>query len=889
MADEYDDDELDRHIDAEFEEVQRQMDAQIQAQTDESSLDAPAGAVAARAAIPNLEARSSPETDDAADRDERMSLGGSSAADAPPALPALPPAGGVGAGAAAAAPAPPSAAKKTPNCYEAMGAKRQRLHPPAPPVATAAAATDDDEDDEEEEEDDDEEEEGAGDAEPEPAPDDASDISEARRIPCLLSWVLTPRAPLFGTVLTFEQIYAHRCLRGTEYAVNLNGAEDRACDGLASYLGWRVLQLLEGAPLAQLEAAFAIGGGGGAADSVRRALASEAPATEDDGAVRALWVHRLQVRLAQLAPADASSVGAAASTERRHRGAWVDGNLLRCGNHEAYRPTTRDEALAHSSVTLTLGDDAMQVVVRVNADGVCTKRLGHQSEAAAAEWAAAPGVAPEAVDALLLPATWGLRDVVRVRRLHAHPSLATDPVTDPYSLCLIAAAIGGKDTPNRWVELLRMASAGQHVGVDDTVSGHDHVAIWTCSPESGLWARDKSNGDLKALIRRVCYDVCDLATNMRRADGFFKHALKRRYFLGEEVCAFVSPKDLENFDNFGAGGAKGLSNEEMAHRKQMFVMWHWSKPGQRDYRRVKLSERLAGYHPARANRSITPLLLREPFADAIKAPNGTVEWDRQDIVCFSDKWAWCGRTATWRRIVATDYATHSVGYPRPTLDEAKRRLLLGFLREVHSDPSVLAWRLGLKARALHSSQAGPVCLSSQGAAGGCKSLETQLTMAAFGEAYATTIDVRALCTIKNSSADGPSPALLGLRHKRYVCAEVRRLAPAAGDPVATPSPDALPNPPVRRKWRRSRPRWSSACSRATRPRRAASTRRRSSSSSSSRCASQRPSPAPTCLHRAHVPCASQVLELLSNLPDDPEDRIRFSNDDGMVRSVPACV
>jgi len=54
-------------------------------------------------------------------------------------------------------------------------------------------------------------------------------------------------------------------------------------------------------------------------------------------------------------------------------------------------------------------------------------------------------------------------------------------------------------------------------------------------------------------------------------------------------------------------------------------------------------------------------------------------------------------------------------------------------------------------------------------------------MRAWGTSYSKMIDPRTLLTIKNSSADGPSPALLELRGKRYVVA----------DEITTVSPEVL--------------------------------------------------------------------------------------------------
>jgi len=63
-------------------------------------------------------------------------------------------------------------------------------------------------------------------------------------------------------------------------------------------------------------------------------------------------------------------------------------------------------------------------------------------------------------------------------------------------------------------------------------------------------------------------------------------------------------------------------------------------------------------------------------------------------VCFADPWCWCGATATWRRIVPADYATKHVGFPKPLFDAQRRKLLDGYLLEIHGDKAVVDWRVG---------------------------------------------------------------------------------------------------------------------------------------------------------------------------------------------------
>jgi len=85
---------------------------------------------------------------------------------------------------------------------------------------------------------------------------------------------------------------------------------------------------------------------------------------------------------------------------------------------------------------------------------------------------------------------------------------------------------------------------------------------------------------------------------------------------------------------------------------------------------------------------------------------------------------------------------------------------------------VLHWRLALKARALDGNQAEPVFLFSVGIGGSGKSLESNLTLAAWGgeaSGYARTLPQEALRRSKMENSESPKATLLSLQHARYVC------------------------------------------------------------------------------------------------------------------------
>ena len=73
----------------------------------------------------------------------------------------------------------------------------------------------------------------------------ALDVAETRRIPCLLSWMMPVSTSFKTSVLSFEVIYARRCIEGREYYAPVAKADS---DGLWAFLCQQVLALLEPAP-----------------------------------------------------------------------------------------------------------------------------------------------------------------------------------------------------------------------------------------------------------------------------------------------------------------------------------------------------------------------------------------------------------------------------------------------------------------------------------------------------------------------------------------------------------------------------------------------------------------------------------------------------------------
>ena len=455
-------------------------------------------------------------------------------------------------------------------CFEVMGNKRQRLKSPLDNTTTDTMNT----------------------CEVNLLPEDASDIDKLRCIPCMLSYCIKPTLPFDTAEINFAHIYSSRCLSGKKYTVPHKFARDDAArnDGLAVYICSRVFKLLSMQPIdspaaeqteteteteAETEtetetdneedehepspdnitALTRIGEFFANADpshhhvdSVRQALTFCPPADDppvvdppvDGVRVPIVRVQSVEVKFAQIVLRKTKSTPTMSSARTQDRGVRVDGGLLDCGDGRHYRPTTRKEALGRNEVTVVIGDgEALWVTVHVGDKHGVQYQIGGTDE-----WCEV-ATSLEEVHALLLPASWTMRDVTRIRRKHAHDDQKVDGVVDPYRLCLMAAALAGDRQPNRWVELMRIASSGMHVGIHAKIGGRDHVDIYGCSGDTMRWTRDKSDSGLKKLIRRICREVSDMTHDLPRAVDTLMVGAESNFFFPEEITSLVSKEELK--------------------------------------------------------------------------------------------------------------------------------------------------------------------------------------------------------------------------------------------------------------------------------------------------------------------------------------------------------
>lgn len=393
-------------------------------------------------------------------------------------------------------------------CYETLGHKRQRL------VRNDDAPNGDAEEDGETEQ-------TCNPMDEEAWYENAEDVAETRRIPCLLSWMAPVTTAFESEALSFEVIYARRCIEKREYYAPM-AADDT--DGLWIFLCQQVLALLEPAqagaeaapsPLSAIAAAFGLGDAAAVRSVLRCCDApSEPPGAESPEAPEApeapvapvppLYIEDVQAQFSQLKELEGSSEAVVTSAGLRELGADVDGNVLRLDDGRVFRPTTRSEALEGAMVSILLANDLQRITVTVQSDGVFWRPTDNADAADATKVASCDA---EAVHALLLPSTWSLRDVVRCRRRFACDAKKMEAAMDPYRLFCLAAALAGEKAEGRWVELLRLAAADTFLGIHAKVGGRDAVDLWHCDSQTALWKRDHADSELRALLKRVCREV----------------------------------------------------------------------------------------------------------------------------------------------------------------------------------------------------------------------------------------------------------------------------------------------------------------------------------------------------------------------------------------------
>ena len=583
-------------------------------------------------------------------------------------------------------------------------------------------------------------------------------ICPHRCLPVCFGWSFSTTLAMYSTSTSFERIMAARCLDDQEYDVEVHGLNCgeplESEDGLAQWLCGQIATLLH-------------------ADEAHAALAAQLAATaERSDGTSELVVERLVMRVPMLRRIARPRLSTCPSSQTQDAGLDIDGETLRDDDGKVFKLNAESVILegARTELYARVQHDGQSVRVHLRlckAGGLRVWRgeAGEADSPDAPDGAFKPvaNVSATAIESVLQPSHWNLREVVAVRARHSHAKRQHDLYYDPQRALLLACALAGSNNTNRWVELLKLASAHMFRVVFDRVLGKDVERIYVCDEETMLWREDTSDAAYRVLLRQVQRDMANLAHDVPRLMELCKKAIEEHALSAPEMAELLDDADEE-----AAGCETNL-------RKRLLQNF--------DSRERPLLRAVTRWHPdLGGNGLMRRTSLRSDFALGLRI-DGELRLDDSNILVFDGAQCYDADALEVRPLTPLDFASISTGYRLPTLErydappppgsEAARRHaeLCAILKEIHDDERVYEWRVGLRARCLTASQADPTYLESFGTAGGGKGTEKDLTHAAFGDAYFLTIDDTLLTKQKNANANGPSPAKLALKNRRYVIAD----------------------------------------------------------------------------------------------------------------------
>jgi len=594
-------------------------------------------------------------------------------------------------------------------------------------------------------------------------------ISDVRRMPCVVHNYMPTFRPWDDERASFSLLMSGRMAKEREYKVPLDnfleGSRDKdpEDDGLANWILGRLRGMLPvTASVNPLRSRV---------EEVTRMLHA---ALTSDPMDRGIWcVTSVVLELPFVRRVYSVFVSAYSSAEGGHRGLDIDDEYVRLDDHRNFRIQTYAELCEGAKLTVKFADceTGDEATIQVRPRGGAQLQLPGTDDW---HWLSVPG---NKCEQLVLPQEWGLREVARVRRLYGHPSHNKDTMVDPIRLAMLAAACAGDKEYGRWVFLLQLASAGMFAGSKTTTSaGKDHLELYNCSEETGLWARDHSSLAFEKLLRRVQRDISNLAMSIERARETLLEGLEADYFERDEVANMVSDKIWEQVH--GEAPEDGEDSKASYEKLKETLLAAITNEEEHNSTLVRdqlcfLLQRLS---PEFGKSNLNVYNMRNEFVKTVVVEGGTIELDTKRVINFKNGVCWDAEILAFRKIRPQDFSSLTVGYDKPEADPVGQGILMDFFRQVHPLEEVLQYKLGLKARALTQNQADPVILCSQGVGGGCKSLEARLTRACLGDdgkggGYALSLNSQVLTPCKSESVNSASPVMMSLKNKIFVSSD----------------------------------------------------------------------------------------------------------------------
>ena len=354
------------------------------------------------------------------------------------------------------------------------------------------------------------------------------------------------------------------------------------------------------------------------------------------------------------------------------------------------------------------------------------------------------------VDTLLMPQKWFWEEVLKVRRRDGRPKVAdtfaefesgqTDPcnLIDPMQLLLLRCVLANK--PERWAEYLKLESNGRFKSeAVGTSRDTDKLILRFCDSLSNLWAEDLCGVQLWALAQRVQLNAAHLVD-----EPWFAWVLKA-------MMSGTMPGYTLDSDERAAFDSKGGTTDDVP------------------FDAIKTAaQRCRAWRPSSGedllDKGVHQLFVR-------KVVDKRSQFDDKKQVNFSNGICYDPGKKRVRDIELEDGATLNTRYPFPTMDAAKQDDLDGYLAEIFPNKRICDWNIAQRARCLQMSQADPLVLMSSGRAGGGKNTLCDFTMKAYGPDYAVQCD-KALFGQGSKFADpeAPKSQRAQLKNKLYVCA-----------------------------------------------------------------------------------------------------------------------
>jgi hypothetical protein len=341
--------------------------------------------------------------------------------------------------------------------------------------------------------------------------------------------------------------------------------------------------------------------------------------------------------------------------------------------------------------------------------------------------------APTEAGTLLEPDTWLYRRVSEFRRNHG----ASDrQKLDPLDLLQLRCAVNLGEK-GLIAGVLHILSNGRFRSCSRKTAKGSEFDLWVCGGNC-LWSADEGNAGWRQLCKRLQYQIGDLASSPDL--GLLISALNEDDDL-DQLKAVIASKDPK------LGGVDGVTEEHLLAEVQSTCAYVGGQ-----------------YLPMRE----IEVYAYAPFLHLVH--DQTFKYDAAPQLNFTDGWCYDPVLRSARRIRPSDGATLSCGYSYPEFDQSKYDPLEAFLKEVHPDKEVLAFRLSELAKCLNMKQSDVTVLFCHGTAGAGKGLTTQLFVETFGD-YGHLADKALFAKQSRVDAEAPSTARLKLKNKLYVAAD----------------------------------------------------------------------------------------------------------------------